>query len=875
MPVKPPKLAKKILEKLQYDDVWKTTVGDFDEYFHYLAEKEGAKKAKRWYWQQILRYAPSKVTHKIYWSATMFFNYLKISFRNLKKHKSYSFINIFGLAVGLVCFVLIGLFVQYELSYDSFHNNSDRTYRIIAQQPGNEYMGSDMFALTPTAMSATMKSDFPEVEFATYFGMTRTLLSVEDETFRESGVLSDGDFFQIFSYQWYEGNPETALEDPNSIILTNSLANKLFGSDKAIGKSINQTYGNGKEVTKTVTGVVADPPKNSHFTFNYVINDQTTPYYKYNLDEWSNTNYYSFITLKDGASAEEFAQKLPAFAETYIGSSDYYKNSPEKLPVHSLQALKDIHLHSSGLNFNPSSSGSINTVYMFSAIAIIILLIACVNYMNLSTARSLTRSKEIGVRKVVGAIRSNLVVQFLSEAVVISLLSIIAAVLFIALILPTFSNLIGRELTTQIFLQWDFWALTLAASLGVGIISGSYPAFFTSKLKPAFILKSHAKSGKKTSLLRNTLVVGQFTVTIVLLIGSIVVFQQLNFIQTTDTGLNRDQVISITTNDPEIWDRFNTVKEELIKNPSIQAVSSSQYDPVYMSSRTTVTNWEGSHEGDELSIYISPVGFDFIEMFDIEIIEGRSFSEELLSPSKADYLINEAALAELGWTPSQAIGKSFEAWGNSGTIVGVVRNFNFLSLRQEISPLTIMLTPDYNHHRYVLVKTDGGQVQQTISDVQNTFASFSPDLPFSYTFLDDSYNSLYEEELQLSTIFNYFTLLAFIIASLGLFGLATFVIEQRTKEIGIRKVLGASVPQILALLNKDFLKLILISFLIAAPAGWFLSNSWLKDFAYRIDVGPAILILSALLAFGVAMITISFKSIKTAMANPINSLKSE
>jgi putative ABC transport system permease protein len=621
--------------------------------------------------------------------------------------------------------------------------------------------------------------------------------------------------------------------------------------------------------------VIADPPKNSHFTFNYVINDQATPYYTYNLNEWSNTNYYSFITLKKGTSEEAFADKLPGFVKTYIGSSNYYKNSPEKLPVHSLQPLEDIHLYSAGLNFNPSTSGSINTVYMFSAIAIIILLIACVNYMNLSTARSLTRSKEIGVRKVVGAVRSNIVVQFLSEAVVISLLSIIAAVLFIALTLPIFSNLIGRELTTQIFLRWDFWALTLAASLGVGIISGSYPALFTSKLKPAFILKRHTKSGKKTSLLRNILVIAQFTVTIVLLIGSIVVFQQLNFIQTTDTGLNRDQVITVATNDSEIWDRFDTVKEELNKNPSVQAVSSSQFDPVYMSSRTTVTNWEGNQEGDELSIYISPVGFDFIEMFDIQVIAGRSFNQEQYSPAKADFLINEAALAELGWTPSQAIGKSFEAWGNSGTIVGVVRNFNFLSLRQEISPLTIMLAPDYNYHRYVLIKVNGDQVQQTLADLQNFFASFSPDLPFSYTFLDDSYNNLYEEERQLSTIFNYFTLLAFIIASLGLFGLATFVIEQRTKEIGIRKVLGASVPQILTLLNKDFMKLILISFLIAAPAGWFLSASWLKDFAYRIEIGPATLILSALLAFGIALITISFKSIKTALANPVNSLKSE
>jgi putative ABC transport system permease protein len=375
-------------------------------------------------------------------------------------------------------------------------------------------------------------------------------------------------------------------------------------------------------------------------------------------------------------------------------------------------------------------------------------------------------------------------------------------------------------------------------------------------------------------LLRNALVIGQFTVTIILLIGSIVVFQQLNFLRNADTGLNRDQVVAVSTNDEGLWDRFETFKSELVKNPSIQMVSSSQFEPTYMSSRTVVKEWSGRQEGEELSAYISPVGFDFIEMFDIEIIQGRSFSEDQFTETQADYIINEAAIRELGWTKEEAIGKSFTAWGNSGTIVGVARNFNFLSLHQKIEPLAIMLAPAYNH-RYILVKINGGQTQQTLSDIQEVVASFSPEYPFSYTFLDDSYNNLYNREIQLSTIFNYFTFLALIIASLGLFGLATFVTEQRTKEIGIRKVLGANVFQILTLLNKDFLKLVAFSFIIAAPAGWFLSNNWLQDFAYRIEVGPAIILLSALLAFGIALITISFKSIKTAIANPINSLKSE
>ncbi len=874
MNMKPPKLAEKILSKLQYDDVWKTTLGDFEEYYSYIKEKEGKAAANRWYWQQVVRYAPSKIIHKIYWSVSMFKNYLKIAFRSLKKQKSYSFINIFGLAIGLTCFVLIGLFIQYELSYDTFHKNSDRTYRVVAKQPGNEYQGSEWFALTPTAMATTLKRDFPEVETAAYFGQTRTLLTVDDLTFNERGLIADGDFFQTFSYQWYAGNSNTALTDPNSIILTQTMAQLLFGDENPIGKSVDQVYGTGKEVTKTITGVIADPPKNSHFNFRFIVNDQTTPYYKYNLNEWSNTNVYTFITLNEEASVKEFSEKLPGFADTYIAASDYYQSNPEKLPIHELQPLEDIHLKSSYLNFNPGSSGDIRYVYMFSIIAIIILLIACVNYMNLSTARSLTRAKEVGVRKASGAIRSNLMMQFISEAVVISLLSIIAAASIIVAFLPTFGELVGRELTSQVFLSWKFWGFTLTTSLFVGIISGSYPAFYMSRLKPALILKSQVKGGKGNIFLRNLLVVGQFTITIVLLIGSIVVFKQLDYIRTTDTGLERDRVIAISTTDSELWDRFETVKSELLKKPFVESVSSSQFDPVYMSSRTTISGWEGSDDEEKLQIYISPVGFGFIEMLDVEIVAGRSFDESFYKETSADFLVNEAALPGLGWTKEEALGKSFSAWGNEGTIVGVVKDFNFLSLYQEIAPLTIMLSNKY-HQRYVLVKVTGSDVQETITSLEATFKEFSPSFPFSYSFLDDSYENMYRSDLRLGTIFNYFTLLALVIASLGLFGLATFVTEQRTREIGIRKVLGADLLQIISLLNKDFLKLVVLSFLIAAPIGWFVAQNWLQDFAFRIELSPITFIIAGLFTIAVALATVSYKSVKTGLANPIDSLKNE
>ncbi len=874
MPERPPKLAEKILSKLQYDDVWKTTLGDFEEYYSYIKKKEGVVAANKWYWQQVLKYAPSKLIHKIYWSVSMFKNYLKIAFRNLKNQKSYSFINIFGLTIGLTSFILIALFVQYELSYDDFHVNSDRTYRINAFQPANEYLGSNWFALTPTAMAATLKEDFAEVEYAGYFTGTSTLLTNERESYTEWGVAADGDFFDIFTYTWYAGDSETALNDPNSIILTASLADKLFGDENSIGKSVQQTYSTGKEVTKMVTGVISDPPKNSHFSFQYVVNDQTTPYYKYNLDEWSNTNVYTFITLKEGISKTDFAAKLPGFANTYIAASDYYQENPEGLPTHSMQAIGDIHLNSSQINFNPSTPGNIRSVYMFSAIALIILMIACVNYMNLSTARSLTRAKEVGVRKVIGAIRTNLIMQFISEAVVISFISILFALLIITALLPVFSELTNKELSTQVFMDWKFLAIALGTSVFAGIASGSYPAFYMSKLKPALILKSQVKGGKGNLFLRNALVVSQFAITIVLIIGSLVVYKQLDYVRTTDTGLNREQIISVSNRDSELWNQFETVKSTLLSNPSIQKVSASQMNPVYMSSRTTGTEWEGKQAEEELAIYVSPVTFDFIELFDLEVIAGRTFSEEQYNENEADYLVNETTLHELGWTKEEALGKRFNVWGNEGKIVGIVKDFNFQSLYQEITPLAIMLAPEYNH-RYALVKVSGENIQETITFLETTFTEFSPGYPFSYTFLDDSYNNLYRSELRLGKIFNYFTLLALCIACLGLFGLATFITQQRTKEIGIRKVLGANIFQIIGLLNKDFLKLVGISFLIGAPIGWYVSSSWLKDFAFRIELGPAIFLVAGLLTIIIALLTVSYKSVRTGLANPVESLKSE
>ena len=871
---RPPKLAEKILNKLLYDDVWKTTLGDFEEYYTYLVDTKGKQKANAWYWQQVLRYAPSKITHKIIWSIEMFLNYLKISFRNLFKHKSYSLINIGGLALGLASFTLIALFIQYEFSYDTFHQNSKDTYRVLRHNPGAEYLGSEWYALTPTALAATLKDRVPEVESATYFTPSRTLIQKDENSTIETGISVDGDFFNIFTYRWIYGNPSQAILDPASIVLTRSVAEQLFGSQNPIGESVTLKFSYRDDVEKTITGVIENPPENSHLSFSYVLNNQSSLYYEYNLNEWANTNEHTYIKLNKSANISEVETKIAEATTPFFADNDYYQSNPDQVPILVLQNLKKIHLNSAHINFNAGNTGSLRFVTMFSIIGIIILLIASVNYMNLCTARSLTRGKEIGVRKTIGAFRTNLITQFISEAVVISLISVTLAFIIIALFLPQFSDLVNRNLSSQVFLSYNFWLLILTGSLMLGILSGSYPALFLSSFNPIKVLKGNVSSDGSGKFIRNLLVIVQFSITSFLIIGTLVVSRQLDFIQTTDTGYNREQIITVTSDDPQFWENFGTVTEELERNPNILGITSSRYSPANISSRTTAVDWHGKPDDLEYVTFVQPAGFNFTELLDINIVAGSSFDEETYIPEQTQFILNETALRNLGWTEEDAIGKEFSVWGMPGKIGGIMQDFNFLSLHREIGPLILALMPNFQQ-RLMHIKISGQNIPETITYLEDSMAKFSPGFPFDYTFLDSYYENLYRDEIRLGNMFNSFTLLALFIASIGLLGLFTFVVEQRTKEIGIRKILGANLFQLVRLLNQDLLKLITISFLISIPIGWYTANWWLSDFAYRIDLGIGIFVLTGVIAFGIALLTVSIKSLQTASANPVNSLRSE
>lgn len=870
---RPPKIAEKLLSKLLYDDVWKTTLGDFEEQYSYLLEKDGKLKANRWYWGQVLRYAPSKITHKLYWTAGMFKNYLKIAYRSILKNKSYSFINIFGLGIGLASFLLIGIYIAHELSYDTFHEDSDRIYRIVREAPEENYMGSSWFGVNPMPLTITLGDDFDGIEAAASFSESEALLKVETNSFYENGINTDTDFFEMFTLSWISGSVSSAFNNPESVIITQSLARKYFGDTNPMGQDIFFDSDDNEPVFRTITGVIADIPSNSQLTLDFIIPSFSLNNYERESTYWFNNNQYSYIKISPEVNPEDLIPRISGVINPQLLLDNYYKNNPQNLPNFELVPIADVHLKSTNINFNPGKMGDIKYIYMLSAIAFVILIIACVNYMNLATARSMNRAKEVGVRKVNGAFRSNIMMQFTAEAVIFSMIGIVLAFAIVFIMLPSFSVLVDRTFNPGLFLTPIFWAVLIGTGLIVGLVAGSYPAFFMSALKPIGIFKNQMKGGNGNRRLRNALVVGQFVITNVLIIGSIVIFQQLNFIKSSDSGYDREQILAVTINDPEVMESYNALSQRLELNSNILAVSSGRYLPNDIRSQTSGVNWDGKDENEIFRVYNGGVNAGYVELFGINMIAGNTFNED--APDTAlNMIVNETFVDRIGWTPEEAVGKDFTMWRKEGKIVGVVEDFNFLSYHSTITPLLLRQQPPKNH-QYLILKVTPQNLQETIAFVEEEVTALGPDYPFEYAFLDDVFNNMYRNELTLGKILNYFTFLGLIIACMGLFGLAAFMMEQRTKEIGIRKVLGADIFQIVTMLNKDFLKLIGISFMIALPMGWYLSNTWLESFAYKISIGPIIFIATAAIAFGIAIITVSYKSIKTATANPVDSLKGE
>lgn len=808
----------------------------------------------------------------------MFRNYLKVALRNLWKQKTFSAINIIGLATGLCCFLLIAMYVVDELSYDRFNKKANRIFRVSSDIKFN---GSVMhFTQTPDLMGEVLTKDYPEIETFTRVFVNRgaKLIKKGTDYINEPDVAHvDSTFFNIFTVPAIHGNTQTALNEPNAVVLTKSAALKYFGSTDVLDKSI-ETNDNNSTVYK-VKAVVEDVPKNSHFRFDFFFSMKNVDY------EWNqhlSNNFHTYLLLKPGVDAESFGKMaLSQYVDKYvlpaakqfmeIGSMEEFKKAGNYLE-YSLTPLTKLHLYSDR-SYELSPVGNIQYIYIFSAVALFILLIACVNFMNLTTARSANRAKEVGIRKVLGTERKALIAQFLSESTLMVILSMIIALLLTYLVLPLFNDVANKSISFQSLLSPVILPLLVLLPFIVGLLAGSYPAFYLSSFRPIMVLKG--RIGNKRGGLRSALVVFQFATSIILMIGTIVVYRQLNFIQTKELGYKKEQVL-IIDDAYALKKNVDAFKNDVLQLPGVESGTLSSYLPVSNSSRSdnTYSSKPVMDSKTGFNMQAWEVDYDYLKTMGMSLSQGRNFSKDFGSDSSA-IIINEAAAKILGY--SDPVGKNLYRSTNDGRtfkyeIVGVVKNFNFESLKQPIGPLGFFLAPSTGLASF---KIKDANLSALLKTIEAKWKTMAPGMPFSYRFLDESFNDMYRDEQRIGKIALTFSILAILIACLGLFGLAAFVAEQRTKEIGIRKVLGASVNGLVGLLSKDFVKLVVIAFVIAAPVAWYFMHKWLQDFEYRISINWVVFALAALIALFIAVATISFQAIKAAMANPVKNLRTE
>lgn len=788
----------------------------------------------------------------------MFKNYLKIALRNIVRHKAFAAINIIGLAIGMACSIFILLWVQNELSYDRFHKNANEIYRIT----GNA--GDFKAAVNCAGMPAELKARMPVVKnYVRLSHPSTNVFEVGTRKFEEKNIFyADSTFLQVFSFKLVKGNQQTALQRSDGVLITEGMAKKYFGQEDAIGKVLKKDNNN----NVTVTGVLANIPSNSHLQFDFILPMSSIAQTDNDLktNTWDNFNYYTYLQLdKNFKATPEAIEGL----NNQINKIFKEHNKGLKVDFH-LQPLTAIHLHSD-YQIDLPGHGNVQYVNIFFVVALFILAVACINFMNLSTARSARRAKEVGLRKVVGAGRKQLIAQFLGESLLISFIALLIAVGLVWLLLPVFNELAGKELFIQ-FLNGKIIIILLSIALATGLISGSYPALFLSGFQPVKVLKGNMKTMGGNLIFRNALVVVQFVVSIILLAGTAVVYRQLTFIKNMNLGFDKSNLLYLPMAG-EMWNKQQAFKAELKQNPLTADYTVINDLPTNLTSGTVNVQWEGKDPASQIVFPTLFVDENFTDVFEMKILSGRSFSSDFKADTN-NYILNEKAVQTMGMKVSDAVGKPLNLWGTKGTIIGVVKDFNFKPVQQSIEPLIIGLN---RWGGIAVVRTQPGKTEATIKALQKISADLNPAYPFSYGFLDQDLANLYKGEQQMGSLFNVFAILAIFISCMGLYGLSAFMAEQRTKEIGVRKVLGASVFNVVYLLSTGFTRLILIAIVIAVPIAWFAIDSWLKSFAYRVNADWIIFLTASLAALAIAWITVSYESIKAAITNPVKSLRTE
>ena len=813
----------------------------------------------------------------------MFKSYLKIALRNAMKYKGYSFINIFGLAIGIASCLIISLYVLDELRFDRFHERADRIYRVVIEKFEPDGATSRTWAPASPGYGPKLQAAFPDqiIRSARFWLWSNPVLSVGDKKFvEERFAYVEPEIFDIFTLPFISGDPATALHEPNSMVMSSSAAKKYFGNADPIGKSVAFHSGNTTAAYRVV-GVIRDVPQNSHLRFDVLVpfaDWESRIVSEYNVDIEAvmgflggDYNYPTYLKLAEGVQPAQLAEQFPAFLDRNMSENQGRKAS-DIFKIH-LQPLKRIYLHS-GFDSDYATTGDITYVYIFSTVALLVLLVACSNFVNLSTARSARRAGEVGMRKVFGAARSQLMRQFLNESVLYAGIALLLALVLVDAVLPFFNNFSDKKLAFDFLGNPALLTGLLAMMFFIGLIAGGYPALILSSFRPIRALAGGQQSGRGRLAFRSVLVVFQFAISIALLISVGVVEQQLHFVFDKNLGFSKEQIVSLPAS-TEIIARLESVKHELQQNPGILSVAASSRVPSgFLNDAQEARVF---HDGEA-----SQVGFrlpfvridhDFFETYGMQVIAGRAFSRDFPSDSTQAFVLNETAVAQLGWSsPEKAIGQPFGYGRQHGQVIGVVKDFHFESMHQAIKPMLFELSP---YLRRISIRMRSENVAETLAFLQQKWLSWRPDYPFDYYFIDERFEQRYGAEQKLGQVFGLFAGLAAFVACLGLLGLISYSAEQRTKEIGVRKVLGASVASVTALLSRDFVKLVLLANVLAWPLAWLAMHRWLENFAYRVEIGWWVFALAGTLALIIALLTVSTQAIRAALVNPVESLRCE
>ncbi len=864
-----PVLLEKILSHFLPSKDREFLLGNYEYLFEEIENKQGYYPACLWYIFHVMKSIPVYTSHRIYWGAVMFSSYLKMSWRNFVKFKMYTLINIFGLATGLSACIFILLWVQDELSYDDFHTKSERIFR--TEQKYFREDESEQWPITSGAYGPTLVEEYPEIINYTRFWKQRyTFKDYRNSLNQYNIVLTDNNTFDIFDFYLLEGDKNSALKDPGSVVMTPGKAMQLFGTEDVVGRTLPWEQGD-RFADLKVTGLLAPLPHNSHMQFDILISLSTFEGRNV-LDHFKWNFLYTYILLEENTAAEELEQKFSSFmfkhrfSETHLAAEGITPDQIDNYVKLKLKNVSDIHLDPC-YEWEIGPQGNVESVYMFSSIAVLILIIACINFINLSTARARKKAKEVGMRKVIGAYTHQLWKQFLSESLIISVISLFISLCIIVLLIPLFNQLSGKFFTIHSLFNVHNVILLLIITLSTGLLSGIYPAFYLSSFSPAEIFKGNKVTGHKRSVFRKYLVVTQFVISIALIISTITIHDQMNYIQNKSMGFDEENVIVIPARSKSVRSNAEVLRDRLIASSYVQNVAVSSNTPgdnIYGD-----RSYEVNESGKSAGLTFMSVGYDFIDTYGIELLAGRSFSRDFGTDTSGTLIINETALKKYGITAEEMLTRKL----NGTQVVGVVKDFHFKSLHKEVEPLALILEPE--RVGYISLRLSKGNYKTILAEVEEVWKDVNSGMPFEFSFLDERLNQQYLSELKTNKLFVIFAALSIFVACLVLFGLAAFTTEEKTKEIGVRKVLGASIPVIFIGLIKQFTKWVLIANIIAWPMAYYMINQWLENFAYRIEIDLWPYMIAAVTAMTIAVVTVSFQAVKAAVANPVESLNYE